>query len=137
MNWCLSSLWPYTERRCPCIFPLLLNHVGMLMGGCGNGKGRVGALWEEMWLSRSHTCGLVNRVTEAKIKIMLTKVRLVENASQIQLPAVWLHSYLQFLTSMLFVKEKSFSLICWCLWFILSSLVKSLTSSLTSGKHGY
>lgn len=78
-----------------------------------------------------------NRVTEAKLTMMLTKVRLAENASEIQLTAVWLHCYLQIHTSIMFVKEKSFSLICWCLWFILSSLVKSLTSSLTSEKHGY
>lgn len=73
----------------------------------GTGKGRAGVLWEEAWLSRSHTCGLVDRVTEAKLEIMLTKLRLVEDASEIQLPAVWLHSYLQFLTPMVFVKEKS------------------------------
>lgn len=100
----------------------------------GAGKGRAGVLWAEKWLSWSHTCGLVDRVAEAKLRIMLTNLRLVENYSEIQLPAAWLHSYLQFLTPMVLVEEKTVLLIC---WLILSSLVKSSTSSLTSGKHGY
>lgn len=33
-------------------------------------------------------CGLVDRVAEVKLKIMLTKLMPAENASKIQLPAV-------------------------------------------------
>ena len=69
-------------------------------------------------------CGLVGRVTEAKLKMMLMKLQLAENASEIQFAAVWLDSYLQFLTPPVFVKQKSAFLRCWCLQFILSSLVR-------------
>lgn len=48
----------------------------------------------------------MDRVTEAKLKMMLMKLWLEENASEIELAAVWLDSYLQFLTPPVFVKQK-------------------------------
>lgn len=58
------------------------------------------------------TCVLEYRVTEAKPKMMQMKLWLIENVSEMQLAAVWLDCYLQFLTPSVFVKQKSAFLRC-------------------------
>lgn len=91
------------------------------MGGVRAGKGRSCKGGSTVKQVKS-TCVLEHGVTEAKPKMMLMKLWLVENVSEMQLAAVWLDCYLQFLTPSVFVKQKSVFLRCLCLQFMSSSL---------------